>query len=334
MNTTGHYLLTGAGFTHNFGGPLATEMWAMILNHKAVQGTPALRRRLLNDFDFESVYNAVIADGNAEELEAMQDALLTAYRSIDDSLRSWTFSTGSPFPVNIYKVQELIAQFAGPTGQTGFVFTLNQDLLLERHYYNGPRPSLPGIRGSQDWFTARYRAPLGPESFARVPAPEEVEALRSRGLQGQQLCYLKLHGSCNWQSSDLQTRMVIGRGKADQIQQDPLLAWYLDVFAECLGSQDSRLLVIGYGFSDSHINQLLAEAANTHGLRLCVITPQEPAAFKKHLTTQEHGEALWQSLVGYYQATLAGLFPTNQEVTGMWESLVRDFFPRKRPWPS
>lgn len=53
-------LLTGAGFTHNFGGFLANEMWALIFNSPDVQKRPSLASLLRKDFDYESVYQSVM----------------------------------------------------------------------------------------------------------------------------------------------------------------------------------------------------------------------------------------------------------------------------------
>ena len=67
MPSSRFVLLTGAGFTHNFGAPLASELWAAILNHEAVQNTPRVREAMLSDFDFESFYHRVISGKRIKE---------------------------------------------------------------------------------------------------------------------------------------------------------------------------------------------------------------------------------------------------------------------------
>ncbi len=52
--------LTGAGFTKKFGGYLASEMWALVLNQAEVQQDEGLRRELLDEMDFEKVYDQVL----------------------------------------------------------------------------------------------------------------------------------------------------------------------------------------------------------------------------------------------------------------------------------
>ncbi|KAF5421924.1 MAG: hypothetical protein C5S44_05655 [Candidatus Methanocomedens sp.] len=43
IQSSKHVLLTGAGFTKNFGTPLASEMWAEIFNHKKIQAQPKIK---------------------------------------------------------------------------------------------------------------------------------------------------------------------------------------------------------------------------------------------------------------------------------------------------
>src|SRR5437763_14705939 len=44
------------------------------------------------------------------------------------------------------------------------------------------------------------------------------------------------------------------------MQRYPILMWYAERFSEALAKPNARLMVIGYGFGDSHINQLIQEA--------------------------------------------------------------------------
>ena len=60
LNYKKHILLTGAGFTHNFGTPLASGMWAEIFNQTKIQSSQELRKRLLKDFDYESIYTKIL----------------------------------------------------------------------------------------------------------------------------------------------------------------------------------------------------------------------------------------------------------------------------------
>lgn len=84
-------LLTGAGFTRNFGGFLANQMWDKVFNHEQVQHYPSLVNLLKDNFDFESVYNEVM-DGNGYPPEvqmALRQAVKNAYDQLDDATRNY-----------------------------------------------------------------------------------------------------------------------------------------------------------------------------------------------------------------------------------------------------
>jgi len=76
-------LLTGAGFTHNFGGFLGEEMWAEIFNHPEIQKQSNVRELMLHDHDYESVYNKILWDTNTAstktDREAVKNAVYAAY---------------------------------------------------------------------------------------------------------------------------------------------------------------------------------------------------------------------------------------------------------------
>src|SRR5260370_29782185 len=109
MKAKEHVLLTGAGFTKNFGAPLASELWSIILGNPALDGAPRVREALLNDFDFESVYNAVMnGQFDAREKDAVSKAVSDAYDYIDSTVRAYNFTTDAPYAIHLDKVQKLI----------------------------------------------------------------------------------------------------------------------------------------------------------------------------------------------------------------------------------
>ena len=55
LKTKNLILLTGAGFTKNFGGFLASEMWSKIFNTPAIQANKKLRDLLEGNDDFEEI---------------------------------------------------------------------------------------------------------------------------------------------------------------------------------------------------------------------------------------------------------------------------------------
>jgi hypothetical protein len=65
----------------------------------------------------------------------------------------------------------------------------------------------------------------------------------------------------------------MGGNKARGIAQYAVLSWYAQKFEELLSQPGTKLMVIGYGFRDPHINEVLFQAVNHRGLRIFVIDP-------------------------------------------------------------
>ena len=131
---------------------------------------------------------------------------------------------------------------------------------MERRAYAGDKAAAPPGR-------------LGSHSpLARMQVPDHPANLWE---QRDKQPYYKLHGSINWIASvDVQTRLLImGGNKSDEINQYPLLTWYHKQFDEYL-ARSTRLMVIGYSFSDMHINRAILKAAAKGTLRLFIIDPQ------------------------------------------------------------
>ena len=68
----------------------------------------------------------------------------------------------------------------------------------------------------------------------------------------------KLHGSSNWFTADGKRLLIMGGAKHQEIGRHPILTWYKQRFETLLSQPNSRLMVIGYGFRDEHVNQAFA----------------------------------------------------------------------------
>jgi len=125
-------LLTGAGFTSNFGTPLSNQMWAWIFNYPLVQRDRAVRSQMMTDFDFENIYYKIMEGGfSAIEQATINEAVDAAYFRLDSIIRN--FNNGKTVGISLDHVKTLIERFA-PQAKQSFIFTVNQDLLLERTY--------------------------------------------------------------------------------------------------------------------------------------------------------------------------------------------------------
>ncbi len=85
----------------------------------------------------------------------------------------------------------------------------------------------------------------------------------------------KLHGSINWKGTGPDTDMVImGGGKPEAIQAIPVLRHYHEIFGQEVRRGGTRVTIIGYGFGDKHINDILEDGVRNHGTRMFVIDPR------------------------------------------------------------
>ncbi len=323
-------LLTGAGFTHNFGGFLARDMWSWIFNSQKVQSRPALADLLKDDFDYESVYYEVqFGEYEDEDRMSLHAAVKGAYELLDSVIRDFSMSPGSPYAVNIYGINKFLEGFAGERNSRGYVFTLNQDLFAERWYARNKSLVTPGMKSLH--FSPTQRRPLNRDDFFPVPGPDQMDKIRSEDKQTSappRLHYVKLHGSMNWHTQDGRDVMIIGRKKLDRIRSEPLLDWYFETFERVLSLPDRRLLVIGYGFGDPHVNEVIAKAALHCGLELYVVSPNAPEDFKNMLLQREHGKTLWERLARYFPCELRAIYPADQSRPVLSDEINRVIFHR------
>lgn len=298
-----HILLTGAGYTSNFGGFLANDMWALIFNHPVLNKHSRIKELARNNFSYESIYHEVIeGEFSYDEKNAITEAIKSAYDKLDEKILNYSTARMNNNYVEINYVNQLIEQFAGSQKKKGFFFTLNQDMLIER--YGGLRkPVTLGIR----------MMPVIQGRIQYSPLPGKYEDIKDNLLSTRDFFYVKLHGSHNWFSSDRKKKMVIGGKKREQIEKEPLLLYYLNCFEEVLSRPNIKLFVIGYGFGDEHINEMISSAIKNNGLKLYVLIPSNPSDFKDELIKQPYGQILWEGLAGYYPYNLKQVFPDNDK---------------------
>ena len=144
---------------------------------------------------------------------------------------------------------------------------------------------------------------LSSAQIATLPDENKVKTETFQNpLNSIPFVYLKLHGSWNWRSSVVKKRLVIGRDKLQQMNDEPLLKYYFELFEKALLRENVKLFVIGYGFGDEHINKTILKAIKSHGLKLYILDPSGPESFK-----ERHG-AMWDGVVGYFPYSISEVF--------------------------
>lgn len=318
------FVLTGAGFSKNFGGYLGSEMWGQIFNNRKIQNDPDLRDMLKDDYDYESVYSRTLESALPEEKkQVMRDVILEAYKRLDNALAGWVFNDSSAYPVNRYLLSDFFGRVYSSTARPAkaFFFTLNQDLFMERHW-NWGSPGVPRFSRSQNDFGSQA---FNTADFVELPG-DDAETRIKKGLEDHAgLHYIKLHGSYGWKSSDGSNQLVIGTQKESLIQKEPLLRGYFDLFQSVIREGDKRALIIGYGFRDAHINAMLVEGVEKYGLEVYILSTQNPADLRYQI---ERGHYYAKSILdnglrGYFQRPLLEIFPKNQDRTVHYDEIVQ-----------
>jgi hypothetical protein len=75
----------------------------------------------------------------------------------------------------------------------------------------------------------------------------------------------------------------MGGNKPTTMQLHPILMWYATKFTEYLSKPGARLMVIGYGFMDGHINKLIYEAweKSNRTLSIVIVDPDGREILRK-----------------------------------------------------
>jgi hypothetical protein len=261
----GHYLLVGAGFSRNWGGPLSEEITGSLLGelHDDLTIANALRRGPFEDA-FAGFHTPVSGPAGAS-LIRFQNAVVRLFLRLNKSFLEKEFEFSKEVK---FSVKSFLAQFDA-------IFSLNQDLLLEIHYLDEgishgkwSRVTHPGMKWIED-----HGGLLDPTMGEWVPTPN-----RLIGRDVQPL--YKLHGSSNWRTESGEQLLIMGNAKTGAIDRFPVLRGYHEEFAARLNEGNSKLMVIGYSFQDEHINAVIEHASRERGLGTYLVNPSGRAVLR------------------------------------------------------
>jgi hypothetical protein len=292
-----YHLLTGAGFTRNWGGWLANEAFEYLLGAPEVDDylRDVLWQVKLRGGGFEgslSVVQGAYESSKSPQDKKRLDALTQAVIGMFNAMQA-AFSMQQIDDQN-HELQQFLARFDK-------IFTLNQDTFLES-YYAGP------VRWTERW----YGSYLPYMKFIQEPQQTYPFMLREHLTQESEFVtqenyqpIYKLHGSYNWFVQPNGERLlVMGGNKTGSINAFPVLAKYQAEFQIILSQPDTHLMIIGYSFGDDHINNVIKSAASK-GMKAFIIDPlgleiidkRSPRAqIEERVTDLMH--ALMPSLIG------------------------------------
>jgi hypothetical protein len=118
--------------------------------------------------------------------------------------------------------------------------------------------------------------------------------------------YVKLHGSMNWFEEGGGVA-VLGGGKEETIERFDVLRINSRIFRKAANQSGARLLIIGYGFGDAHINEMIAMGVRS-GLALWILDPRPPGAIRRQIDKIGSSTLIWQSVVGHSTCSVNELF--------------------------
>jgi hypothetical protein len=322
-NSIKRTLLTGAGWSQNWGAKVASDLWQLIMDDQAIRNNERLRNLCLEEPSFEvALAKTQTPLFTATDRQDFQNAVMEAFVSTDNAM----LHTYNPATwININYIKEMIAKFSD------YIFTLNQDLFFERYLWSEPKYfsqgiTLPGIR--QNPGVAFFRPNM--ERFSNQFLVQPSGDVGQTQLHGQ-FNVIKLHGSFNWRMPDGSNVMVVGSEKSRQIADLPLLAWYFDIFRGMLFAGHARLMIVGYGFGDDHVNAIIAEAVEKH--RLKVFIWDVGSNLKNRVLAAAHGAVIWKGLLSTCTQRMLEVFPSNQDETEEYRRIRRSFFDETQFWP-
>lgn len=260
-----HFLLTGAGFSYNWGGYLASEAFEFLLS--VTEGDDDLRNLLWRGHQAHLGFEDMLAklqrqfatDWTAQreqDLRNLTSAIQKMFASMTIAFARTPFEP--PLADPKLGVINFLARFDA-------IFTLNQDTILEQSYIPAAGQDVFPQSLQFPGYVAAYRPglvrALDTSTYGALAErielyrPEETLAPLPR-LQP----YIKLHGSIDIKQSEREMMLVVGGNKAASIAQQPLLEWYHHRFAQSLRVNGARLMIIGYSFGDAHINKMISMA--------------------------------------------------------------------------
>lgn len=108
-------------------------MWSAIFSQPIISENPRLRRELLDRMDYEQSYHHVLkGDFSPAEKDLLGKAIEKAYQELHAMIHGMSRREKALVK---FVLRKLVARFVGSNEERGFLFTLNQDLLLETFYH-------------------------------------------------------------------------------------------------------------------------------------------------------------------------------------------------------
>lgn len=284
-------------------------MWDKIHNNLTSSTHKKLIESVKKTFDYEEFYEEVISNNNytEETKDACRESIIKTYKEMDKNIyANYKSELRGENRICLNKLRKFLSLFGrtndgdtnfSSSAEPGFFFTINQDLFVERFCAPIVQPGIPFL----DCNRLCHNGFSIPDNLKteEIPTKEQLNKIKQEKW-GKELYYIKLHGSYEWRKQDA---LVIGTKKMDRIKAEPILEWYYQLFKGVLSSGGRRLVVIGYGFRDKHINDVIVDSITNSGLKINIVCPNDAEKFKrdtleKH-TKKDEADIIWKAIDNY-----------------------------------
>jgi hypothetical protein len=301
-------LLTGAGFSKNWGGLIAEEFFSRLLGEELDEHTRDLLFERRNKGGFESVMSELQSACKSSPTDQQRlDNFAASIRGIFNFMNNQVLRTQFEFQNEVrYMVRSFLERF-------DVIFSLNQDCLLEAQYF----PGFVGGRwnGSELPGTKAFGPPPHIQGTREERIAHRTPDMKNYGLQPRMQPYFKLHGSSNWVVDDRSgPLLILGGEKSASIGLHPLLTRYMQEFTSYLRRPGTRLMIVGYGFGDAHINEEIGKAAEA-GAKVFIVDPNGVDAFEK-LGVSAYSRLMRPSIIGESKKPLTATFGSDHAENG------------------
>jgi SIR2-like domain len=303
-------LLLGAGFSKNWGGLLADEVTEYLV--QKLQSNPIIQKKLYNSKGFEDTYQDLLDEfvkSPTPENKSNFEAISVPVREIFSIMnKSFLKISNFNFSQDAKKsIQNFLSRFDA-------IFTLNQDLLLEMHYMGNQFPlggkqwdgaQLIGMYPKGDWRSNPLETLWMPTDFH-----SQIQQHRFQPIY-------KLHGSVNWVGENgVDSTMIIGKDKFNQIGNSHVLRFLNGQFFNIFHQKEVKLMMIGYGFGDDHINSMITSAYDNKPFEIHCINPDGKNSFLRVNNTANTGiyvpQAIEQIPIIWHTRNMSSIFDNDE----------------------
>lgn|GEM_PF-5813781 len=266
-------LLLGAGFSKNFGGFLASEVNELLFANRLIRSNLTLTNLLKKESNYEYAL-AYARQFLPDHVKTLEQAIIQVYQ-VQNEVLFENIINKRYFPSTAGVESFFWMLRSDPVNEASFVFSLNQDLLIERLLRSRNCVSETVGIHQPYWhynFPSKTEIDMGhrfelDKLHAKRHINDTVAAVENISLKNL-TNVIKLHGSSEWQneSGDL---LIVGGDKHMHVNNSPLLSHFFGTFCEVLKLEGMKLMIIGYSFSDPHINNAIRKGIES-GLELWI----------------------------------------------------------------